>query len=170
MATQLTKDQLIEQRTELEAEVNEMQEALAEAKYDVDFESVSNITAILKQIDKSYTWTIKNAALVINLYDNLKVEKVAMQKTEDTSAVVSLSALNLNTLYQVLTNIEGTGVESARTFTKLLTNVGAQITQAMNQMSDANKEIQNKHLVLAELDAEITALSKETVEADEISQ
>ena len=37
-------------------------------------------------------------------------------------------------------------------------------------MSDANKEIQNKHLVLAELDAEITALSKETVEADEISQ
>jgi hypothetical protein len=170
MKTELTKDQLIEQRTELEAEVNEMQEAMASAKYDVDFESVANVNAILKQIDKSYTWTIKNAALVINLYDNLKTEKTAIQKTEDESSVIGLSALDLNTLYQVLTNIEGVGVESARTFTKLLTNVGAQITQAMNQMAAANKAIQDKHVVLAELDAAITAFSKETVEADEISQ
>jgi hypothetical protein len=168
--TELTKDQLIEKRTNLEAEVNEMQENLAQAKYDVDFESVSNITAVLKQIDKSYVWTIKNAALVINLYDNLKVEKTAIQKSEDTNAVVALSSLDLNTLYQVLTNIEGTGVEAARTFTKLLTNVGAQITEAMNQMSDANREIQGLHVALSEIDAEIAELSKETLEADEISQ
>ena len=144
MKTELTKDQLIEQRTELEAEVNEMQEAMASAKYDVDFESVANVNAILKQIDKSYTWTIKNAALVINLYDNLKTEKTAIQKTEDESSVIGLSALDLNTLYQVLTNIEGVGVESARTFTKLLTNVGAQITQAMNQMAAANKQFKGE--------------------------
>lgn len=170
MSTQLTKDQLIEKRSNLEAEVNEKQEALAQAKYDVDFESVANISAILKQIDKSYTWSIKNAALVLNLYDNLKIEKIAIQKTEDTSAVVALSALDLNTLYQVLTNIEGTGIEAARTFTKLLTNVGAQITTAMNQMAESNKEVQGMHVALSELDAEIAAASKETVEADEISQ
>ena len=168
MAT-LTKDQLIEKRTELEAEVSAKQEALAQAKYDVDFESVSNITAILKQIDKSYRWSIKNAALVINLYDNLKIEKTAITKTGDESAVVSLSTLDLNTLYQVLTNIDGLGIEAARTFTKLLTNVGAQITEAMNQMSDANREVQEMHIALSELDAEIANASKETVEADEIS-
>lgn len=170
MATELTKDQLIEKRTNLEAEVNETQEALAQAKYDVDFESVSNITAILKQIDKSYEWSIKNAALVINLYDNLKVEKAAIQNSEDTSCVVALSALDLNTLYQVLTNINGTGIEAARTFTRLLTNVGAQITGAMNQMAEANKQIQEMHMALAELDAAVAEASKETVEADEISQ
>lgn len=170
MATELTKDQLIEKRTNLEAEVNEAQEALAQAKYDVDFESVSNINAILKQIDKSYEWSIKNAALVINLYDNLKVEKAAITNTDDSSAVVAVSALDLNTLYQVLTNINGTGVEAARTFTRLLTNVGAQITGAMNQMAEANKQIQGMHVALAELDAAIAEASKETVEADEISQ
>lgn len=170
MATELTKDQLIEKRTNLEAEVNETQEALAQAKYDVDFESVSNINAILKQIDKSYEWSIKNAALVINLYDNLKVEKAAITNTDDSSAVVAVSALDLNTLYQVLTNINGTGVEAARTFTRLLTNVGAQITGAMNQMAEANKQIQEMHVALAELDAAIAEASKETVEADEISQ
>lgn len=168
MAT-LTKDQLIEKRTELEAEVSVKQEALAQAKYDVDFESVSNITAILKQIDKSYRWSIKNAALVINLYDNLKIEKTAITKSGDESAVVALSTLDLNTLYQVLTNVDGIGIESARTFTKLLTNVGAQITEAMNKMSDANKEVQEMHIALSELDAEIANASKETVEADEIS-
>lgn len=170
MATELTKDQLIEKRTNLEAEVSETQEALAQAKYDVDFESVSNINAILKQIDKSYEWSIKNAALVINLYDNLKVEKAAITNTDDSSAVVAVSALDLNTLYQVLTNINGTGVEAARTFTRLLTNVGAQITGAMNQMAEANKQIQEMHMALAELDAAIAEASKETVEADEISQ
>ena len=170
MSTTLTKDQLIEKRTELEAEVAELQEQLAQATYEVDFESVSNITAVLKQMDKSYKWSIKNAALVINLYDNLKVAKTAIQKTGDESITVGLSTLDLNTLYQVLTNIEGIGIEAARTFTRLLTNVGAQITEAMNQMSDANKVVQGKHVELAELDAAIAEASKETVEADEISQ
>jgi hypothetical protein len=163
-----SKDQLIATRVEVENEVNEKQEQLAKATYSVDFENVSNITAILKQIDKSYQWSIKNAALVINLHDTLKVNKVAIQKAGDLP-VVELGAYDLNTLYQVLTNINGTGIESARTFTKLLTNVGAQITTAMEEMSDANKEVQEIHVALAELDAKITELSKETLEADEIS-
>lgn len=169
MSNALSKEELIAKRTQLENEVNETQQKLADAKYDVDFESLSNIKAVLKQMDSAYTWNIKNAALTINLYDNLKVAKIAIQKTGDESAVVGLSSLDLNTLYQVLTNIEGTGIEAARTFTKLLTNVGAQITEAMNQMAEANKEVQSQHMALAELDAEIDALSKETVEADEIS-
>lgn len=170
MAHDLTKDELIQKRIELTEQVNTAQQELADATYSVDFENVSNITAILKQIDKAYSWNIKNAALVINLYDSLKVEKVAIQKAGDESAIVELSSLNLNTLYSVLTNIDGMGIESARTFTKLLTNVGSQITEAMNQMSEANRSVQNFHVALGELDAEIEALSKETVEADEISE
>ena len=122
----------------------------------------------MKQIDKSYGWTIKNAAYVISLYDNLKANKVAITKSGDT-ATVDLNSLDLNTLYQVLTNINGTGVESARTFTRLLTNVGKQITDAMQSMAADNKAIQEIHAQLAELDAGIDQLSKETVEADEIS-
>ena len=169
MSNALSKEELIARRNQLETEVNETQQALAEAKYSVDFETLSNIKAVLKQMDSAYTWNIKNAALTINLYDNLKVAKVAIQKTGDESAAVELSSLDLNTLYQVLTNIDGTGIEAARTFTKLLTNVGAQITEAMNQMAEANRAVQEQHVALGELDAEIAALSKETVEADEIS-
>jgi hypothetical protein len=168
MSEKLTKDQLIATRVEVENEANEKQVQLAEKLYAVEFEEVANITSVLKQIDKSYEWTIKNAAYLISLYDNLKANKVAITKSGDT-ATVELNSLDLNTLYQVLTNINGTGIESARTFTRLLTNVGKQITDAMQSMAADNKEIQEIHVQLAELDAAIDELSKETLEADEIS-
>ena len=166
----LTKDELIQKRVELEAETATLQEEVAARTYDVDFESVANITAVLKQIDKAYTWNIKNAALVINLYDNLKAAKTELTKTEATEFVVGLNQININTLYQVLTSIEGVGIESAKTFAKLLTNIGAQITTAINAVQESNQEIQANHVALAELDAAIEAASKETVEADEISE
>lgn len=170
----LTKDELIAKRTQLETELNEVQDKLANKTYAVDLENMSNLKALLKQIDKSYTWNIKNAAFAINLYDNLNNTKIAIQKSEDESFIVELKSLDLNTLYKVLTSIEGTGIESAKTFTRLLTNVGKQITDAMNQMAEANKEIQEGHVALAELDAKIDELTKqesaEEVEADEITQ
>lgn len=169
MASDLTKDQLIQTRVELESEVNDKQQEIAERTYPVDLENISNLNAVLKQIDKSYTWSIKNAAFVINLYDTLKTAKIAIQTSQDTDFNVQLNSIDLNTLYQVLTNIEGTGIESARTFTRLLTNIGKQITEAMNSLTEANKEVQQLHVALAELDARIAELSKETVEADEIS-
>jgi hypothetical protein len=76
--------------------------------------------------------------------------------------------MQLNTLYTVLTNINGIGIESARRFTRLLTNVGAQITGALNEMADNNKVIQERHVALAELDIEIEKASKPTVEVEEV--
>lgn len=172
-----TLAELKDKKAALEVEVNETQANLAEKTYAVELESVTNLNAILKQVDKSYEWSIKNAAMVVNLYDVLKVAKlenqVAEKSTGETqpegSFVVELKSIDLNTLYSVLTNISGTGVESARRFIKLLTNVGAQISEALNSMADANKEIQEMHLALAEIDAEIANFGKEEeVTADEI--
>jgi len=168
MAKELTKDQVIELRVKLNDEVTEAQTALATAKYTIDLENMQNINALLKQIDKTYSWTIKNAALIINLYDNLKIAKSAITATEDSNHTVEISALNLNTLYQVLTSIEGTGIESAKTFTRLLANVGTQISTAMELMTEANREIHKLHTELGELDLKVKELSEETVTADEI--
>ena len=64
MAKELTKDQVIELRVNLENEVNEAQQALADGSYSIDLENMSNINALLKQIDRTYNWNIKNAALM----------------------------------------------------------------------------------------------------------
>lgn len=170
----LSREELVEKRARLEAELNETQDKLANKTYAVDFENITNLKSVLKQIDKSYKWDIKNAALIINLYDNLNIARISIQKSEDDNFTVDLKALDLNTLYKVLTGIEGTGIEAAKTFTRLLTNVGKQITDAMNQMAEANSEIQQGHVQLAELDSKIEELTKqeeaEEVEADEITE
>ena len=168
MAKELTKDQVIELRVNLENEVNEAQQALADGSYSIDLENMSNINALLKQIDRTYNWNIKNAALVINLYDNLKSAKAAITTSQDSNFNIDISSMNLGTLYQILTSIEGTGIESARTFTRLLANVGSQISTSMEQMSASNKAIQRMHVELAELDAKVKELSEETISADEI--
>lgn len=163
----LTLEELTAKRDTLIAEVEAEQTKLAEAKYDIDFDTASNISRVMKHIDKSTKWTIKDAALTINLYDNLKLEKARLRAEGSEGAVIQLGSIDLNSLYKALTAIEGTGIESARNFITLLTNVGSQISAAMQAMGDANKVIQEMHIALAELDGAIDEMSTEKVEADE---
>jgi len=170
MAKAKTLSQLKDLRAQLEIEVNEAQTELATREYSVDLENTQNINAILKQIDKSYEWNIKNAAFLINLYDSITDQKKINASAEEKTSVILLNSMQLNTLYTVLTNISGTGIESARTFTRLLTNVGAQISEALKQTADDNKVVQQKHVELAELDLAIEKDSKPTVEVEELTK
>jgi hypothetical protein len=166
MAKEKSINELKDLRAQLEIEVNETQAELATRTYEVNLENTQNTNAILKQIDKSYQWNIKNAAFIINLHDSIveqkKINAIATEKTP----VILLNSIQLNTLYTVLTNITGTGIESARTFTRLLTNVGAQISNALKQTADDNKIVQEKHVALAELDVAIDKASKPTLETE----
>lgn len=168
MAKAKSISELKDLRAQLEVEVNDLQTELATREYSVDVESASNLSSILTQIDKSYGWNIKNAAFIINLYDTLNDQKKINTNSKEKSTVVLLNSMQLNTLYTVLTNINGVGIESARRFTRLLTNVGSQISDALKEMADNNKVIQEKHVVLAELDIEIEKASKPTVEVEEV--
>ena len=163
--TELTLAELKAKRDVATKEVDEKQEQISKETYTVDFEKLANIKAVLKQIDKSYKWNLKNAALIVRLYDTLNAHKIEMQKETTDDAVVELNGLDLNTLYKVLTSIEGTGIEAAKTFTKLLTNVGKQITDAMSVMQESNKEVQKLHTELAELDKAIAKKEKKDTAA-----
>jgi predicted transcriptional regulator len=158
-------------RTELEQKAAKIQTELAEKTYSINFESIANLTKVINHVNKDVTWTSKNAALLVNLSDSLKTEKSRLLLAETAAKAelringtevdaASLSTVNLrqvdvNTLYQSLLAVQSTGIESARTYVKLLTNIGAQITEAMKQLAESNKEIQELHVELAELDAKI---------------
>jgi hypothetical protein len=106
--------------------------------------------------------------LIVNLHDTLKTEKALNKLANQGKTSVELGTIDLNTMYTVLTSISGTGVESARTFTRLLTNIGKQVTDALNSMADANRIIQTKHIELAELDLAIENNGKEVIPAEAI--
>jgi hypothetical protein len=168
---QVTLQDLQNLRTELEQKAAKIQTELAEKTYSINFESVANLTKVINHVNKDVTWTSKNAALLVNLSDSLKTEKSRLLLA-DTAAkadaringttpneaeltTVQLRQVDVNTLYQSLLAVQSTGIESARTYVKLLTNIGAQITEAMKQLAESNKEIQELHVELAELDAKI---------------
>lgn len=180
--TQITLEDLNALRTDLEKQAADKQVELSQRTYAVNFENPSNITKVLNHLNKDVAWSSKNAALLVSLNDNLKNEKtrltieVNLAKNEKRAleegfdSTVYLKAMDLNTLYQSLLSVQSTGVESARNYVRLLTNVGAQITTAMQLMAESNKEIQNLHVELAEIDAKITeqetpkAVVDETIE------
>ena len=169
MAKKLTLKELKAKRAQLEEEVSTVSEEHAKKQRPVNFETMSNLNTTIKHIE-NFQWTVKNAALVVNLYDNLKVQKTVLRKTEAENVVVELGPLDLNTLYTVLTTVGGTGISHARSFISLLTNVGKQISDAMKEVASGNDEIKQLHASLAEIDAEIEKHNAETVTADEISE
>lgn len=164
---QITLEDLTALRTELENATSAKQIELSQQTYAVNFEETSNITKVLNHLNKDVSWSSKNAALLVNLHDSLKNEKTRLTiesnlaknekrtLTADEAATVQLKQIDLNTLYQSLLAIQSTGVESARNYTRLLTNIGGQITTAMQTMAIANKQIQALHVELAEIDAKI---------------
>jgi len=163
-----TLEELTKERDALILEVEDTQKKLSEATYGINFDNIPNITRVMKHIDKNTKWTIKDAALTINLYDNLKLEKARIKAEETKEVNVMLNSLDLNSLYKSLTTCEGYGIETAKTFLTLLTNLGSQISNAMQEMTEANKEVQTKHVALGELDKAIEDMSTEKVEADEV--
>jgi hypothetical protein len=164
----VTVEELTAEREAAIVDVEEKQAKLQEEKYAMDFDNSANISRVMKHLDKSTKWTIKDAALTINLYDNLKLEKARIKALEGEETVVMLGAVDLNSLYKSLTVCEGYGIEHAKAFLTLLTNLGSQISGAMEAMSEANQEIQSMHVQLSELDSAIADMSTEKVEADEI--
>lgn len=156
-------DDLKAERTELEEKVTALQKENAAKIFNVEVEDVSMVKTIQDHLNKGYTWETKNAAIVVTLFDRLKAERARIRKemektTEDYTPTLQLKAYELNGLYQALLNVRGTGVENARKFVKMLTLVGESVTNAMNELTQANKEVSDLHIKLKDLDVNIDSL------------
>jgi len=151
------------QINELEVQATELQTASATREFNLTLTDSTEFKQILKLIDKSYSWQSKNAALAVHVYDSMKE---AGKNTEATEGGIdlTLSATIMTGLYNILLNIEGQGIESARSFVRILTNVGEQVTNALNVLGEDNKEIQELHNQIHELEQQLAEQENETSE------
>ena len=167
--TPKTLEQLEEEQKNLSDEVNQDAKDLTTALYEIDFVNESNISNAMKYLDKNLEWSIKEAALYVELYKTLKSEKSRIKNaTEDNEKLVRLTSMNLNTLYNSMTLVKGKGISQAKSFLTLLTNIGNVITENMNKMAANNKVVQDKHVILSELDKAIGELKNPAEDADEV--
>ena len=158
-----TLKQLTKIQASLEKEIETTTKQHAEHMYSVDFESHANINKTLKYLDSGVTWDIKSAALLVRLVKQLKAEKSRLTHQLDEGAwTVQLDQIDLSALYSNLTAVTGTGIEHAKTFTTLLTNIGEQITKELTKLTEGNKSIKALHLEMAEVEGEITKMEEDT--------
>lgn len=156
-----TLEQLKQQREELTTRAEDLQIKAAEHQFEITLDSKSDIKTITEHLNKGFTWKTQNAAVVVTLHDRLKEQHRQMVQNETEDVVIKLRGHELNGLYQALLNVEGTGIENARRFIKMLTNVGEAVTNAMRDLGEMNKEINDLHVELSELDSQIDALEAE---------
>jgi hypothetical protein len=154
----MSKTETFKQRYDaLSAQTDEMQKDAAERRFEVKFEDRTQIKTLMEHLNKGYTWKTQNAAVIVSLYDQLKKQTKEMLASEETteSYVIGLRGHELNGLYQALLNVEGQGVEAARRFITMLTNIGEAVGTAMQELTDLNSQINDAHAELANLDQHI---------------
>lgn len=150
-------------RTELIEKLDELQTESAEKLFEIELDDRKQIKTIMEHLNKGFTWKTQNAAVVVALYDQLKKQNKELTNSEEEATVIKLKAHELNGLYQALLNVEGVGVESARRFITMLTNVGETVTNAMSVLGEMNKEISDMH-------AELDATEREIAELENVEE
>ena len=142
------------QISELDKKATALQIESTTQKFTINFTDATEYKDILKFIDKDYSWKANNAALTAHVYDSIKEASKSATVTEG-GVEMELKATILSGLYNILLNIESTGVEKARKFTRILANLGQQITDAMNKLAADNEEIQALHVQIQELEQKL---------------
>jgi len=142
-------------QTELAVEIDALQTEAAEKRFEITFDNVKAIKTVQEHLNKGYTWKTQNAAVVVSLYDQFKTQ--GKNLTADSDPVISLRGHELNALYQALLNVEGTGIENARRFITMLTQIGEALGTAMQDLSTMNTTLNDMHAELAEIDAQLDA-------------
>lgn len=161
----MSLETLKDERKELVKKLDQLQTESAEMLFDIELDDRKQIKTIMEHLNKGFTWKTQNAAVVVALYDQLKKQNKELTNSEEEATTVKLRAHELNGLYQALLNVEGTGVENARRFITMLTNVGETVTNAMSVLGASNKEISDLHDDLAKLEKKIYEVeSTEVVE------
>lgn len=159
---------------ELEAKAEAAQKESSETLYDLVLESPKTIKQIQDRINKDYQWESRTAAVVVHLHDRLSEERKRIstaEANEDGSITVQMKGIELNGLYQVMLNSKGTGVENARSFARLLTSIGKQVTEAMQAMASVNENVMAIHQEIKDVETEIARIEDaelaERLEADD---
>lgn len=163
-----TLEELKSRREELETKANEVQKQHAEHEFSINLEDKKMMKTLMSHLDKGYTWKTANAAVVVTLYDKLKSQHATAVKDDSVAVSVKLRGHELNGLYQALLNVEGTGVENARRFIRMLTIVGETVTDAMAVLAEMNSEIHSLHQELQEIDMKIEEMSVDVVSDEEL--
>ena len=145
------RSEVLAEHEELQKKNEELLKEMQQREYDVDFRSKAVFNKFVKFLEKDAKWGHTTAAGLIMLFNNFREEK---EKTKDPewNNLVTLRAINVSTLWQMLTTMEGSGFYEAKNFVELMAAIGQPISEAVRQVHADNQELRNNHEALVKLD------------------
>ena len=146
------RSEVLAEHEELQKKNEELLKEMQQREYEVDFKSKAVFNKFVKFLEKDAKWGHTTAAGLIMLFNNFREEK---EKTKDPewNNLVTLRAINVSTLWQMLTTMEGSGFFEARNFVELMAAIGQPISEAVRQVHTDNQELRNNHEALVKLDS-----------------
>ena len=124
---------------------------MQQREYSVNFKDKGCFMKLYKFLEKDAPWGHTTAAGLILLFNNLKQEK---EKTKDPEwdAIVKLRAVNVTVLWQMLTQMSGSGFYEAKNFVEIMAAIGESISVAVRQCHSDNQGLRDNHETLTKLD------------------
>ena len=145
------RSEVLAEHEDIQKKNEELLKEMQEREYVVDFKSKAVFTRLYKFLEKDARWGHTTAAGLIMLHNNLKQEKVKV-KTEDWDKLIKLRAINVTTLWTMMTKMEGSGFHEAKNFVELMASIGQSISEAVRQVHMDNQELRDNHEALTKLD------------------
>ena len=145
------RSEVLAKHEELQKKNEDLLKEMQQREYDVDFRSKAVFNKFVKFLEKDAKWGHTTAAGLIMLFNNFREEK---EKTKDPewNNLVTLRAINVSTLWQMLTAMDGSGFYEAKNFVELMAAIGQPISEAVRQVHADNQELRNNHEALVKLD------------------
>ena len=146
------RSEVLAEHEDLQKKNDDLLKEMQQREYDVDFKSKNVFNKFYKFLEKDAKWGHTTAAGLIMLFNNFREEK---EKTKDAewNNLVTLRAINVTTLWTMLTAMEGSGFYEAKNFVELMAAIGQPISEAVRQVHTDNQELRNNHEALVKLDA-----------------
>ena len=145
------RSEVLEEHKELLQKNDDLLKEMQEREYEVDFKDRGVFTKLYKFLEKDSPWGHTTAAGLIMLFNNLRQEKEKI-KDPEWDKKITLRAVNVTTLWTMLTKMEGKGFYEAKNFVELMASIGQSISTAVRQVHTDNQDLRNNHETLTKLD------------------
>ena len=93
---------LTKQKEELTEKVDQMQISAAEKTFEIKFDDRKMVKTLMEHLNKGYTWKTNNAAVVVTLYDQLKLQNKELLNSDSEDTIITLRGHEVNAVYQAL--------------------------------------------------------------------
>lgn len=144
---ELNQEELQKHIDSLAEQADKIGEQIQNKIVKIKFSNLEALKTLRTFIDSVY-WNSRNANIVVHIAEFLD-EHIKLNEKTEKEVTIDFNQMNCAFVYQLLTSVQDTTIEKAKLFLDVIDEVGAEITEAMEEFKELNDEYQEKYAEIA---------------------